>query len=281
MMLSQSPVSRRSFLASAAAGTAVLAPAILRAKRRVPIALELYSIRQDCQNDLPGTLTAVAKMGYEGVEFAGYYGRSAQELRTMLGDLKLKAFSTHIGLKTLLGEELQKSIEFNKILGNPRLTVASLPASKTIQAWYDYAKQFNEIADKLKPHKMQVGFHNHAGELEMVEGKRPWDVFLDNTKKEVTMQMHTQHFPSHNLDIVDYLKRYRGRARTMHLNDWAEGKRRVMFGEGVIDWKKVFNAAESFGGTEVYIIEQESYPEGMTPMQSVEKCLQTFRKLHG
>lgn len=260
---------------------AALAPAILQAKRRVPVALELYSIRQECQKDLPGTLTAVAKMGYDGVEFAGYYGRSAQELRKMLDDLKLKAFSTHLGIKTLLGDELEKTIEFNKILGNPRLTVASLPATKTIQPWYDHAKQFNEIAGKLKKHKMRVGFHNHAYELDLIEGKRPWDVFLDNTSKEVTMQMHMQHFPAHKLDPVDYIKRYRGRSRLVHLNDHSPDKRRILLGDGTIEWKKVFNAFETVGGLECYIIEQESYPEPLTPMQCVDQCLQNFRKLHG
>ena len=276
MPLSQA-ISRRGFLASAAA---LAAPELL-AKRRIPVAVELYSIRQDCQKDLPGTLAAVAKMGYDGVEFAGYYGRSAPELRKMLDDLKLKAFSTHISVKTLLGDELDRTIEFNKILGNPRLTVASLPAAKTIQPWYDSAKVFNEIARKLKRHKMRVGFHNHAGELDLVEGKRPWDVFLDNTSKDVTMQMHMQHFPAKQLDAVEYIRRYRGRARTMHLNDYSPDRRKVLLGEGAIEWKKIFDAAEKFGGIECYIVEQESYPEPLTPLQCVERCLQTFRKLHG
>lgn len=270
-------LSRRSLLASAAALTA----SELLAKRRVPVAVELYSIRQDCQKDLPGTLAAVSKMGYDGVEFAGYYERSAKELRKMLDDLNLKAFSTHISVKTLLGDQLEKTVEFNQILGNSRLTVASLPAAKTLQPWYDVAKQFNEIAQKLKRSKMRVGFHNHAGELDLVEGKRPWDVFLDSTSKDVTMQMHMQHFPAKGLDSIEYLKRYRGRARTMHLNDYAPDRRKVLLGEGAIEWKKIFDAAEKFGGIECYIVEQESYPEPLTPLQCVDRCLQNFRKLHG
>ena len=74
---------------------------------RIPIALQLYSVREDCERDLSGTLAAVAKMGYEGVEFAGYYGRSARELRAMVDDLGLAVVGTHIGLDTLLGDQLQ------------------------------------------------------------------------------------------------------------------------------------------------------------------------------
>ena len=74
----------------------------------IPIALQLYSIRHDCEKDLPGTLEAVAKMGYDGVEFAGYYGRSAGELRKLLDDLGLRVAGTHTRLDTRSGVALAK-----------------------------------------------------------------------------------------------------------------------------------------------------------------------------
>lgn len=274
-------ISRRHFLASAAIGTAAPAQPAPKDKRRIPVALQLYSIREECKKDLPGTLAAVAKMGYDGVEFAGYYERGAKELRSMLDGLNLKTFSTHINIKTLVGDELDKTIEFNKILGNSRLTVASLPASTTIQPWYEYAKQFNAVAEKLKSHKMRVGFHNHARELEMVEGQRPWDVFCENTIKEVTLQMDLTHFPANGLDPVDYIKRYPGRVRLLHCKDHPPDDKYVLLGDGTLNWKAIFQAAESVGGVECYIVEQERYPAPLTPMQSVERCIQNFRKLHG
>lgn len=280
MQLSKPSISRRDFVTSAAVGAAALLQPQLQAKRRIPVAVQLHSIREDCQRDLPGSLAAVAKMGYDGVEFAEKYGRSAQELRKMLDDLNLKAFSAHVKLTTLLGDELEKTIEFNNTLGNPRLTVSSLPATKTIQPWYEVARQFNAIAEKLKKHQMRVGFHNHANELELIEGRRPWDVFLDNTSQEVTMQMHLNHFPGHGLDIVDYIKRYPGRARLTHLNDYSPGKS-VLLGEGVIEWNKVFHAFETIGGIECYIVEQEHYSGPLTLMECQDRCLQNFRKLHG
>ena len=94
---------------------------------QIPIGLQLYSVREDCQKDLPGVLKEVARMGYAGVEFAGYYGYSATDLRKMLDDLGLKCCGTHTGLPTLLGEELPKTIEFNQTLGNKFLIVPGLP----------------------------------------------------------------------------------------------------------------------------------------------------------
>src|SRR5271157_1283236 len=136
-------ISRRHFVASAMAAIALPAPA---AQGRIPVALQLYSIREECARDLAGTLAAVAKMGYDSVEFAGYYEHPAEEVRAILDGVHLKAIGSHNNIKLLLGDELEKTVEFNRILGNPRLIVASLPASTTIQKWYDYAKQFNEIA---------------------------------------------------------------------------------------------------------------------------------------
>lgn len=289
MQTFDSRLSRRDFIAAAAA--APILQTALSAARRVPIAVELYSVRQDCQRDLPGTLAALAKMGYEGFELAGFqgaigdvnavYGRSPKELRKVFDDSGLKMFSIHLLLPTLLGDQLERTVEANQILGNSRLTLGWLNPLKTIQPFYEHARQFNEIAERLQKHKMQFAFHNHAGELDVIEGKRPLDVLMDNTGKDVGLQIHVAAFPGKGVDPVEYVKRYAGRVKMFHLNDYAAGKRGVMLGEGVVDWKGLFNAAETVGGVEVYIVEQESYPEGVTPVQSVERCLRAFGKLHG
>jgi sugar phosphate isomerase/epimerase len=275
----------------AAATIAPLWQAGLQAARRIPIAVELYSVRQDCQKDLPGTLAALAKMGYEGFELAGFqgaigdvnsvYNRNPKELRKVFDDSGLRMFSIHVLLQTLTAEQLERTVEANQVLGNSRITLGWLNPSKTIQAYYDYAKRFNEIAEKLKEHKMQFAFHNHAGELDVIEGRRPLDVILDNTSRDVNVQIHVAAFPGKGVDPVEYIKRYAGRVKMFHLNDYAEGKRGVMLGEGTVDWKALFNAAETVGGVELYIVEQESYPEGVTPLQSVDVCLKNFRRLHG
>ena len=129
----KSLVSRRGLLAGSMAAAAALASGTDAAagnqrrqtrtsrRSRTPIGLQLYSVRKECERDLPGVITAVAKMGYKGVEFAGYYNRSAKELRKMLDDKGLKCCGTHTGLDTLLGDNLVRTIEFNKTLGNKYL----------------------------------------------------------------------------------------------------------------------------------------------------------------
>lgn len=223
----------------------------LHGKGRIPVGLQLYSIREDCQKDLPSCLAAVTKLGYDGIEFAGYYDRSATDLRKILVDLNLKAFSTHINMKTLLGGELEKTVEFNQILGNSRLTVLSLPAASSIQDWYGSARQFNGISEKLKQYDMRVGFHN------------------------LTHSPSTASIPSITSSAT------RGRVRMMHCKDHPPCDRYVLLGDGTIEWKPLFQAAESVGGIECYIIEQERYSAPLTPMQCAERCLRNFEKLHG
>src|ERR1044071_4335885 len=151
-------ISRRDFLKTSVTATAALAaatPANLFAAgeyggNKIPFALQLYSVRNECAKDLDGTVAAVAKMGYKAVEFAGYHGRDAKALRKLLDETGLKCCGTHIGLDTLLGDNLPKTIEFNHTLGNQFLIVPSLPGkyTKTHQGWLDAADKFNEIADR-------------------------------------------------------------------------------------------------------------------------------------
>jgi sugar phosphate isomerase/epimerase len=247
----------------------------------IPIAAQLYSVREECAKDLPGTLAAVAKMGYVGVEFAGYHGRSAKDLRKLLDDNGLVCCGTHIGLDTLLGAELEKTVAFNKELGNKYLIVPGLAEERrnSRKAWQETAKVFNEIADKLKPLGMRTGYHNHTIEFKPMDGELPWDTFFGNTKKEVVMQFDTGNAAHGGSDALPFLRRYPGRAATVHLKPYskARGSFDPVIGEDDLPWKEIFKVCETTGGTEWYIVEYESsaYP----PLVAVEKCLQNLKKM--
>jgi len=246
---------------------------------KIPIGLQLYSVRDDCARDLPGTLAAVAKMGYQGVEFAGYHGRSAQELRKMLDDLGLECCGTHIGLHTLLGEELPRTVEFSQTIGNRFLIVPGLPEENRSSraAWKATAKLFSDLAEREKRHKMRVGYHNHHIEFAPMEGELPWDTFFGNASKDVVMQFDTGNALHGGGDPVVYLKRYPGRALTVHLKEYSSGYDKAVIGEGDVKWKEIFALCETTGGTEWYIVEQETY--ALPPLECVEKCLRNLRAM--
>ena len=278
-------ISRRAFLktsASAAAFAGAQATALLAAGNyggnKIPFGLQLYSVRNECAKDLVGTVTAVAKMGYKAVEFAGYHGRDAKTLRKLLDDVGLKCCGTHTGLDTLLADNLIKTIEFNHTLGNPFLIVPSLPGkyTKTHQGWLDAADIFNELVDKVKPHGMRVGYHNHNIEFKPLEGEVPWDTFFNRTKKEVVIQFDTGNGVAQGGDPVVYLKKKPGRVASVHVKPYSKTKPNALIGDDEQNWPEIFRLCETVAGVEWYIIEYES--DAYPPLVSVEKTLEVMRR---
>lgn len=277
MMISRRDCLRGGVGAAVLVAAARLAPAA-GSKKKIPIALQVYSVRELAAKDLAGVLKAVGQMGYEGVEFAGYYGHEAKAIRKMLDDSGLKCCGTHIGLETLLGDQFARTVEFNKILGNRFLIVSWMPESRfaTVEVAKKTAALFNELAEKAKPHGMRVGYHAHGGDFKKVGDQTAWELFFSNTVPEVVMQMDLGNCLGAGGDPYAILRKFPGRSATIHLKEHG-GKRGAPVGEGEVRWKEVFEICETIGGTEWYIVEQEAY--AVPPLESVRICLQNLRKM--
>lgn len=246
--------------------------------KKIPIGLQLYSVRQQCEKDLPGVLAAVAKMGYQGVEFAGYYGRNAKELRKLLDDNGLKCCGTHTGWNTMQPNAIQATVEFNQILGNKFLIVPGLPGAReaSAEACKETGKLFSEMAAKVKDQGMRVGYHAHGGDFKKFDGQTAWDIIFSNAVPEVTMQMDLGNCLDGGGDPYATLRKFPGRSLTIHLKEHG-GKPGAPVGEGDVRWSEVFQICESTGGTEWYVVEHESDPK--TPLDSVRKCMENLRKM--
>jgi sugar phosphate isomerase/epimerase len=245
----------------------------------IPIALQLYSVREECARDLPFVLREVARMGYAGVEFAGYHGYDARTLRTMLDEFGLQVAGAHVGLHTLLGDELEGSVAFHQELGNRFLIVPGLAEERRSSraAWRETARIMNEISARLAPHSMHTGYHNHAIEFQPLDGELPWDTFFGTTVPEVVMQFDTGNALHGGADAAPFIERYPGRARTVHLKEHSSTNETALIGEGDVPWPTIFRLCETIGGTEWYIVEQESY--AYPPLECVERCLQNLRAM--
>src|SRR5262245_55532095 len=160
-MTSFNSISRRSFLALA--GAAPFAFAAYKGKR-VPVGLELYSVRDELAKDLMGTVRAVAKIGYEVVEFfSPYYQWTpdyAKEVRKLLDDLKIRCLSTHNGANAFTPEGIQKAIDLNQILGAKYIVLASAGRVESLDGWKVVAERLTQASEKLKPLNMRSGVHN-------------------------------------------------------------------------------------------------------------------------
>jgi sugar phosphate isomerase/epimerase len=252
---------------------------------RVPIALELYSVRNDLQQDVAGTLAAVAKMGYEGVEFAGGAPASGPELRKMLDDNGLVCCSWHTPFAAVQDDQLAATIELNQAVGNPSVIVPGLPGHlvSTRDGWLKMADFFNELTDKLAPHGMFTGYHNHHTEFQPLDGEWPWDTFFGHTRAEVVMQLDTGNALRGGAESLPILQRYPGRGRSIHLKPFKTGCAPIdagfkpLIGEDSIPWAEVFAVCEAQGKTEWYIVEYES--DAYPPLEAVDRCLQALKAM--
>jgi sugar phosphate isomerase/epimerase len=277
----QNRISRRSFLGVMAA--APLAAAVAQSKQ-IPVGLELYSVRNALEKDLMGTVRGVAKMGYQCVEFyAPYYDWTteyARQVRAELDELGIHCYSTHNGLKSFTPEGIGKAIDLNKTLGTRYLVLSSPGEVSALDDWKRVAETLNRANSTLKGKGLHAGYHNHDAEWKSVEGQKPMELLAATTDKSVMLQLDVGTCVAAGSDPVDWVNRNPGRIRSMHLKDWSPQKEyRVLTGEGITPWKKLFAAAEKTGGIEYYLIEQEGsdYPE----METAQRCLAAFHKLHG
>jgi sugar phosphate isomerase/epimerase len=197
----------------------------------------------------------------------------------MLDDLKLKVAGSHLGLKALIGDELDRTVEFERTLGNRNLIVPGLPKEMTASraAWRQAAATFNEVAAGLRPHAMRTGYHNHLVEFKSLEGEEPWDTFFSNASPDVIMQVDVGNALAGGGDPIPCISRYPGRARTVHLKEHSRTNDRAIISEGDVRWDELFRLCESVGGTEWYIVEQESY--AYPPLTCVAKCLEALKKM--
>ena len=279
---------RRAFLktslCAAAYGALGTSLATAADAKKIPIALQVYSVREYAAKDLRGTLKEIGKIGYKGVEFAGYYGHEAKDIRKWLDEAGLQAISTHLGVPALLQGQFEETAAFEKTLGNSRLIVASgLSASCATDAGNQMtAYLFNEIAYKAAKVGMQIGFHAHFNDFADVNGKTAWELFFSRTREDVIAQMDVGNCMHGGADPYDLVAKLPGRGKLMHVkaeNEKGKGGA-VVGGKGdIVDWARMFDIAENIGGIEWYIIEQEDCREGSNLMEAVAESYENMKKM--
>jgi sugar phosphate isomerase/epimerase len=250
--------------------------------KKIPVGLELYSVRTELKDDPQGTIKAVAKAGYEGVEFyAPYYDwtpEQAKETRKLLDGLGIRCFSTHNSPKSFTPEGIGKAMELNQIIGSKFIVMASAGNVTTLDGWKGVAETLTKGAEKMKPGGLRAGYHNHELEFTPIEGKRPMEVIAANTPKDVMLQLDTGPCVEMGSDPVAWINQNPGRIRSLHLKDWSKDKGyKVLFGEGSVNWKPLLEAAIKTGGAEYFLIEQEG--SRLPPIETVQKCLENYRKI--
>ena len=235
--------------------------------------IQMWSVKDYAEKDYFGTLEKLAKMGYSGIEFAGYYGISKEDMKKKLTELDLMAISAHVGVDALKNN-LDGEIEYLNYVG-AKYIICPAAEVKTVEGAKEIAPFFNEVGKKAKEAGLIFGYHNHDFELKLDNGQYPLDVLFENTDSEfVIMQPDLYWVAYAGLDPIKYLEKNKARCPIIHLKQIKDmdSKENVNAGSGIINFKKVM---EMTAGAD-YVYEQEHY--NGTSMEEAERSINYFLK---
>ena len=248
------------------------------ALRRLPVALQLYTVRDQLREDFRGTVRAVAEMGYDGVQFAGYGGLSAVEMRRLLEETGLRPAGTHTGLDTL-EHDLGTEIDYNLAIGNRWIICPSLPEARRrdLAGWREIAATLNRIGERCVQRGLRFGYHNHAFEFPEIPGsggRHGLDVLLGETAPDLVFwEPDVYWITKGGADPVALIRRHAGRIPITHLKDMTADDRQTFaeVGEGMLDWPAILAASQQ-AGVEWHCVEQDRCDH--PPLDSARLSLQ-------
>lgn len=220
-----------------------------RVDRIERVGLQLHTMRDRMAEDFEGTLRDVARIGYREVEFAGYHGRSAENVRTALVGAGLEAPAAHVSFRTMMSD-WERAIVAAHVIGHRYLVVGSIPSNRR-QTLGDYrraAALFNRAAATARVAGMGFAYHNHAFELEPMEGRVPYDVLLEETDPElVHMELDLYWMRRGRRDPLEYIQRHPGRFRLLHVKDMGADGEMTPVGEGTTDFGAILARGDEAG----------------------------------
>lgn len=253
------------------------------AKASQQIGIQMYTLRDQTERDFLGTLGKVAEMGYQAVEFAGYFGVSAGELRRTLDRLGLAAPSAHVGLDFSsldnMERALAKEIEYAKELGlqymiTPSAPLPQNPSMEDVTAVIPFLEKASAM---VRAAGLQYGYHNHDYEFAEVDGKAVIDIWLEQIPAEhMFAEFDLGWVHRGGARPIDYVSRYAGRVPLVHIKDFGANNEETDLGKGQVDFRSVFDKAEE-SGILYYIVEQEAY--AVSSLESAKEALEYFRGL--
>jgi len=264
-----------------------------------PIALQLYSVRDDMAADFEGTLKKVKELGYDGVEFAGLYGKTAAEVKALCAEIGLTPISAHVPFVDIMNDpdliKVYKEIGCDYVV-IPYLTEEYRPGQPKFQEVIDGAKL---LAEKAKENGMKLCYHNHDFEFVKVDGEYAIDILYAEVP-ELSPQFDTCWVNVGGENPAEYVRKYKGREEILHLKDFVGSKSENMYaligideneekdtagkfelrpvGKGVQNFPEILKAAEEVGIKWV-VVEQDNPSMGLTPIECAKTSMEYLKTL--
>ena len=232
------------------------------------IALQLYSVREDCKEDFIGVLQKVAKMGYTEVEFAGYGNIPAKKMKEALTEYGLTSVGAHINIGRLT-TDFEEEFEYNSEIGTEYI-ICSWSLFETKDMVLKNCEILNKIAEKVSQRGKKFAYHNHSHEFKVFDGEFGLDIFYKNTDSAlIKAELDVCWVANAGLDVCDYISKLGSRVTMLHLKELGKDgpKDGSDFGEGVIDFAKIIELGKKIG-CEHYIVEHTEFKS--TPLEGVK-----------
>ena len=239
-------------------------------------AIQLYSVKDETEKDFIGTLKKLGKngLGYTGVEFAGFGGVSADEMKKALADNRLKAIGSHTMPDRLL-ENIDEEIAYHKTIGAEYIICpwADMESKADVLA---LAQKLTPISEKITAAGLKFGYHNHAHEFVKDEGEYLLDILFDNLPAGTVMELDIFWSEYADVDSLAYMEKNKNRLEILHVKQIGENKKNVELNKGFIDFEEVIKKAQTMG-VKHFVLEQEEYEK--SPIASVENAIKYIKSL--
>ena len=248
------------------------------------VSVQLWSVKDALKEDFEGTIKAIADMGFDGVEFAGDFGPfegKPKELKAWLKKQGLEVSGAHVAADALEGDKLDETASFYRDLGTPFLIIPMDNRAFDKDKVAEFADWLTTLSGKMMRYDMQIGYHNHAQEWEAFKDSTFYEYIAQNTPFDVVLQQDVGWTMSAGKDPKAFLKAYPCRTLTTHFKvaeGLPEGKTPILGRDGA-NWSDLYKDAVEIGGAWWIVIEQEQYPDSMTPMEAVRASKDGFDAL--
>ena len=245
---------------------------------KIPVALQLFTVRNEAQADYVGTLRTVAEIGYAGVELAGC-PIPAKDIKTALDDLGLAAPSGHFGYDEIVTNTAQ-TIETARILGLSYVTCPGwFVKDRTADGYRRTGQELSKAGEEFARNGLGLAYHNHSHEFEVFDGKFGLDILFESgDPRYLKAQVDSFWVQFAGQDAAAYILRYSGRCPMIHVKDMAEDKKSFAeVGNGIMDWTTIFKACET-AGTEWYIVEQDDW-YGANPIDCIRTSFENLKRM--